>query len=75
MFSCLFFEVHTRPWGPILTFVLEICVTSNAQKLSPPELMEFIPERRKSPTLLGEGDLQVMHAAADRVADQVGDLF
>lgn len=37
--------------------------------------MEFIPERRKSPTLLGEGDLQVMHAAADRVADQVGDLF
>jgi len=37
--------------------------------------MEFIPERRKSPTLSGEGDLQVMHAAADRVADQVGDLF
>ena len=37
--------------------------------------MEFIPERRKSPTLLGEGDLQVMHAAADRVADQVGGLF
>lgn len=35
--------------------------------------MEFIPERRKSPTLLGKGDLQV--AAADRVADQVGDLF
>lgn len=74
MFSCLFFEVYTRPWGLIPTLVLEICVTSNAQKLSPPELMEFIPERRKSPTLL-EGDLQVMHAAADRVADQVGDLF
>ena len=40
------------------------------RKPSPPELMEFIPERTKSPTLLS-----VMHAAADRVADQVGDLF